>query len=144
MSRFLDVLNVSPLPDGLQWRLNAPLRYESDCAGLIEVPAGFVTDFASIPRIAWAILPPWGRYGAAAIAHDDRYWMQLCDRSVADAVLEEAMTLLGVEQQTVQQVYRAVRLFGQHAWDHNAQLRAQGYTRISSGGDLPPYAGIPT
>lgn len=144
MSKFLNALQVTPLPDGLQWRLNTALLYESDLAGgLIKVPAEFCTDFASIPRIVWAILPPWGRYGAAAIAHDWCYWQQNVTRDIADGVLREAMTLLGVDKATIDQVYTAVRLFGQHAWDQNTELRAAGYTRMSTGGDIPPYAGVP-
>jgi hypothetical protein len=143
MSRFLDVLNATPLPDGLQWRLNADFRYESP-RGLVAVPRNFVTDFASIPRIVWAILPPWGRYGAAAIIHDYLYWMQYTTRETADNTLREAMTLLGVDAGVITEVHTAVSAFGQGAWDHNAQLRASGYTRMSSGGDVPPYAGVPT
>ncbi len=144
MSQFHFVLSVSPLPDGMQWRLNERLRYTSTLlGGAIDVPPLFVTDFASIPRIAWSILPPWGLYGSAAIVHDWLYWTQPCSRDMADDVLREAMTLLGVETGVIDQIHQAVHLFGQHAWDHNAYLRAHGYTRTSSGGDVPPYAGVP-
>lgn len=36
------------------------------------VPAGFVTDFASVPRVAVWLVPRFGRYTKAAIVHD---WM---------------------------------------------------------------------
>lgn len=35
-----------------------------------RVPAGFISDGATVPRIAWAIFPPVGRYLTAAIIHD--------------------------------------------------------------------------
>jgi hypothetical protein len=40
----------------------------------IEVPSGYRTDFASIPRFFWRIFPPDGPYRDAAVVHD---W--LCD-----------------------------------------------------------------
>src|SRR5262245_55189884 len=42
----------------------------------VTVPVGFVTDFASIPRIFWSALPPDGRYTYPAIVHDYLYWTQ--------------------------------------------------------------------
>jgi hypothetical protein len=36
----------------------------------IIVPEFFDTDLASVPRILWAIYPPFGRYMTAAIVHD--------------------------------------------------------------------------
>ncbi|MEA3643218.1 MAG: DUF1353 domain-containing protein [Lamprobacter sp.] len=67
----------------------------------ITVPAGYRTDFASIPRPmtrrVWPLLPPVGRSGKAAVIH---HW--LCDeqphsvdhRMAAD-IFNEAMTVLG-------------------------------------------------
>jgi len=37
---------------------------------LIEIPDGFETDLASVPRIFWAIVPPTGLYEDAAVLHD--------------------------------------------------------------------------
>ncbi|MEM9213525.1 MAG: DUF1353 domain-containing protein [Cyanobacteria bacterium P01_F01_bin.150] len=37
---------------------------------VISVPAGFQTDFASVPCVFWPILPPVGRYSKAAVIHD--------------------------------------------------------------------------
>jgi hypothetical protein len=61
MSSFTTRLELSPLDDGRRWELLAPFEYHVGCEGsgiVIVVPAGFVTDFASIPRFLWAILPP--------------------------------------------------------------------------------------
>jgi hypothetical protein len=41
---------------------------------IIKVPVGFVTDFASIPRAFWSILPPIDNYAKAAVIHDWLYW----------------------------------------------------------------------
>ncbi|MBU4200961.1 MAG: DUF1353 domain-containing protein [Verrucomicrobia bacterium] len=72
MSRFTEILTVSPLPNGRSWVLRKPFGYDvghEDSGETIEVPAGFTTDFASIPRFLWSILPCWGKYGNA---HGDR------------------------------------------------------------------------
>ncbi len=142
MSQFKTMMVVAPMPDGVQWALQAPLVYESDLGGEYTVPAGFVTDLASIPKVLWAILPPWSRYGPAAVVHDWLYWSGV-PRATCDGVLREAMILLGVDQATVNQIYGAVSAFGQAAWDRNAELRKSGYTRMAGTGSQPPYAQIP-
>src|SRR5215216_1525948 len=53
----------------------------------VSVPEGFVTDFASIPRIFWSALRPDGLYTYPAIVHDYLYWEQNVPKDVADSVL---------------------------------------------------------
>ena len=36
----------------------------------VNVPAGYLTDGASVPRVLWGVIPPWGKYGQAAVMHD--------------------------------------------------------------------------
>ena len=36
----------------------------------IVVPYNFKTDLASIPRVFWALFPPFGKYIRASIVHD--------------------------------------------------------------------------
>jgi hypothetical protein len=141
MLRFLDELNVTPLGDGSNWRVNRRFRFWSATLNrMVEVPDHFIVDFASTPRALWAVYPPWGRYGAAAVLHDWLYWSQECTRAEADLVLREAMDTLGVEPGDVTAIYDGVHLFGQGAWDHNAALKANGYTRMASNDPNPPYA----
>lgn len=46
-------------------------RLEHDVTvGTYAVPAGFVTDGASVPRWLWSVFPPVGRYFVAACLHD--------------------------------------------------------------------------
>src|SRR5438046_8797712 len=42
----------------------------------VDVAIGFQTDFATVPRPLWIVLPKWGRYGNAAVLHDWLYWKQ--------------------------------------------------------------------
>ena len=77
------------------WVLMAPLVYYTvDWA--IEVPSGFLTDLASIPRVFWPLVPVNGRHRAAAILHDYLYVTQPCTRAEADALFLEAMHAGGV------------------------------------------------
>lgn len=56
------------------WELVEPFEATSIYnAGIINIPMGFQTDLASIPRILWAFLPPFGRYSQAAVVHDFLY-----------------------------------------------------------------------
>ena len=109
------------------WRLGAPLRYYSDLfSAILEVPSGFETDFASIPRAFHWLLPKNGDYDAAAVLHDWLYETGIYHKDTADKIFLEAMTCLGVEPWKRQAMYRAVVMFGFKAWnDHRNSERVQ-------------------
>lgn len=96
----------------------------------VEVPAGFVTDFASIPQSFWSELRPDGDYAYAAVIHDYLYWTQAGKRDVADQILDFGMQDLKVDRVIRAAIYRAVRLFGGLAWRQNARLKTHGERRI--------------
>ena len=63
MSEFTDSLLVSPLADGKTWVIRQKFTYyvwEVDGDEKIVVPVGFQTDFASVPRLFWTLVPRWG------------------------------------------------------------------------------------
>lgn len=95
----------------------------------VSAPKGFVTDFASVPRIFWAALPRDGLYTYPAILHDYLYWEQPVSRKEADAVLDYAMDDFKVPAATRRTVYAAVRAGGGSAWDDNAKRKAAGEKR---------------
>lgn len=72
MSKFLSDLNVRCIDDG-KWVLDSPLRYQSDILGLIEVPAGFETDFASVPRVPFVYMAFGDRAHRESVLHDYLY-----------------------------------------------------------------------
>lgn len=98
--------------------------------GAVIVPTGFVTDFASIPRLFWAVLAPDDDYMLAAVVHDWLYWQQDLSREQADLALRSGMEELRIESWKTAAIYRAVRLFGQAAWDANAELKTAGERRV--------------
>lgn len=120
MSSFTTPLRVEALDDGERWKILEPFVYELGEKGSgkeIRIPVGFVTDFASIPKVFWSVVgAPWGTYGKAAVLHDYLYATQPCPRARADEIFLEAMSVLGVDEDLRQSIYSAVRLGGAAAW----------------------------
>ena len=127
---------VRQFADGRQWQLWEPLKFEfGQAKSAIEVPAGFVTDFASIPQSFWNVLPPHGRYSSAAVLHDYLYWVQPCSKDEADLAFLHAMQEQDVPYATRMAVYAGVRTpLSQAAWDRNAEERKAGRVRV-----VPPH-----
>lgn len=116
-SQFLTPLKVELVDQrkGL-WRLTAPLVFWSGFFGQeIEVPAGFVTDFASVPRIPVAYLLAGGDFQAPATLHDYLYRSGIVTRAIADGMLSEACVVSGVPTWRTFIAWLGVRLFG---WAH--------------------------
>jgi hypothetical protein len=126
LSRFKDPVYFLTTPIG--WKPNDGIQTAPPEA--VEVPVGFVTDFASIPRVFWSLLRPDGIYTYPAIIHDYLYWSQTRPRKVADAVFRLSMEDFKVDRATSFVIYRAVRAAGWSAWSSNAKLKAQGESRI--------------
>ncbi len=61
--------------DRRNWKLIEDLTYEEEGHDDLTVPADTVTDFASVPRPFWWLVPRSGRHTRAAVLHD---W--LCER----------------------------------------------------------------
>jgi hypothetical protein len=127
---FQTILIVSPFADGTYWYLRADLRWLAASGEQYVVPRGFVTDFASIPRPLWWLLPKWAKYGNAAIVHDFCYWDQTNDRKTADQAIAEGMKDLGVCWLTRKTIYVFLRLGGAFAWRKNRRHKAAGKIRV--------------
>lgn len=117
---FLNPLKVEYI-DGRRWRLTSPLTYTRSHLDQIKVPSGFCTDFASVPRFFWRLLPPAGAgpgaaYGMAAVIHDFLYATGLRPRAECDKIFREAMATEGVTGWRRWAMYLAVRSFGWLPW----------------------------
>ncbi|HWT40132.1 MAG TPA: DUF1353 domain-containing protein [Dongiaceae bacterium] len=106
------------------WRIMNTFRFYphiEDKSTYVEIPEGFLSDGATVPRPFWWLLPAWGSYGQAAITHD-----YLCEtgrmvisgvpttlqtRAEADKIFKEAMLALGVPTWKKNVMYLAVRTF---------------------------------
>jgi len=96
----------------------------------VKVRTGFMTDFASIPRLLWIFLPRWGKYGNAAVVHDWLYWTQKRPRKDADGIMLEGMAVLKVPAWQKYSIYIAVRAFGWLAWKRNQWDIEAGFKRV--------------
>ena len=83
---------------------------------VIKVPIGFITDFASIPKIFWSIIGPNGTHGKAAVLHDYCYATACYGKFKSDCIFLEAMKVLNVPLIDRVTLFTAVVLFGWGAW----------------------------
>ncbi len=114
MSQFITPADLRMLDD-YRWQLLAAFSHNVGAcpsAQVITVPAGTVTDLASVPRVLWAIFPPHGRYAKAAIVHDYLYEQGIGCKAFADRVFLEAMGVLGVPMWRRKLMYWAIKFFG--------------------------------
>lgn len=127
MSRFLSptVLRVlrGQFRSGRQlYALEYSVHYESDIlGGDVVVPAGYVTDLASVPKMPLAWLMAGGTGAEAAVIHDWLYTTHSFDdqpitRKTADAVFREAITASEDTNAPAGLMWLAVRIGGGGAW----------------------------
>lgn len=120
-SEFITPLIVQQLKDD-SWEITSTLKYRSNILGeVISIPVGFVTDFASVPRIPIAYLLAGNTAHEAAVVHDFLYQTQSTTRLIADQVLLEAMDATGIPEWRQLGIYYAVRAFGWIAWKHGPE-----------------------
>jgi hypothetical protein len=104
--------------DGRVWRVVGDFFFHSpapDVFPSIGVPAGFETNFASIPRAFWSVLSPTHAHIARiAVIHDRFYhapWIPIT-RAQADDALRAGMQALGASWWQRTTCFRMVRWFG--------------------------------
>lgn len=117
-------LLILPQPD--LWALRAPLRWAAPDLTL-TIPAGFVTDLASIPHLLRNLLDVDGRSRCPAILHDWLYTCQRTTRAFADQQLRKALVAYGETQATAAVYWAGVRIGGWRPWDE--RLRRGGGIR---------------
>ena len=126
-------LNLGRFADAIYF-LRAPANWApnpgQEALPKVDVPIGFVTDFASIPRIFWTALPKDDVYTYPAIIHDYLYWEQPITRENADKVLLHSMDDFKVAAWARDAIYAGVRAGGASAWNDNASRKAAGERRI--------------
>lgn len=128
---FMSALVLREAPERDMWILAEPLVWVAakrtswrDTAPGFTVPAGFMTDLASIPRVARNLpaFDPNGVSRKAAVGHDWKYWLQSGTKDEADLFLREAMLAEGCTYLEADAFYAAVKWFGQSSWDDATKL----------------------
>lgn len=121
-SRFLTSLKLLDI-DGSKMQLTEPLYFYWGREPMtIMVPAGVISDFASVPRIFWPIIPRSGKWNKAAVLHDAGYRNELVwpasgkrlkfSRETYDHMFLDALRAENVSFWRRAVLYLAVRLFG--------------------------------
>lgn len=122
--------------DGRRWRLLENFTYIDDRDSeadrcFVDVPGGFVTDFASVPRGLWNLAPP-DEFAKPAVIHDWLYFkgsvvssegdVEPITRMHADAIFRRALADTGVGKMRRWILWSAVRTGGGSRWQ---RYRAQ-------------------
>lgn len=123
---FVTELAVSPLASGRKWKLLRAFTFHIGSKTgeeKITVPAGFITDFASVPKIFLPLLPFWAKYSKSPILHDwlyQNFGLGIYTRKECDQIFLESMLvdwrhhLTGVILAMTE--YYGVRAFGWLSW----------------------------
>ena len=118
---FIGELVIKPV-QGKKWELVESLHFRIDEDTFIDIPKGFITDLASIPRVLTPFFPVHGLHTRAAVMHD---WLYAnkgdvasgpYTRKQADELFLIGMRALGVGQFKSWMMYKAVRLGGWLIW----------------------------
>lgn len=121
MINFPDQPDIRPISDG-SYRLMDNYRYQDEKIS-VTVPMNFEHDGASVPRLAWAFMPPDGLHRAAALIHD---WLYVCKgrqdhrtftRAEADWIFYQILRKSGVNIFQARTAYYAVRAGGWTYWN---------------------------
>lgn len=140
MSRFLtplDARKLAPGPNGRgTYKLLAPLVYQSDLLGkTLAIPFGFVTDYASVPRLPLMFMVAGDTAHEAAVVHDWLYTVHAIDgreidRDLADAVFREAVEAVEGSRILASVMWAGVRLGGGSSWDAEGRVQPEHVRQI--------------
>ena len=106
------------LPDGRKMKLLKRLTYAAKNGVKWVAPKGAIIDGASIPQLLWSLSgsPYCGKYRRASVLHDVYCQTRKCSTDHTHRMFYEAMLDDGVDQETAEQMYFAVKNFGPN-WD---------------------------
>lgn len=117
--KFIGKFITEDLPGGEDvWKVSLPFSF-IDSKGIRHgVPAGFISDGASIPRVLWPVVghPRDTDIGQAAALHDLQYRYATVSRKRADEIICEGMECLGASWAKRKAVYAGLRMGGWVAW----------------------------
>lgn len=131
---FVSDLRLEALFEPGEWALTAPLIWQEK--GLrIQVPAGFVTDLASIPATLRGVLSITGISRRGAVLHDYAYCAQKMSRPDADDLLRRALLADGMRSATARLYWLGVRAGGGSHWSDR-----EGGSGLQVGDFISPVA----
>ncbi len=108
-----DILLLRPIPEEKRYLVATTVVYEVG-EWLVEVPEGFKTDGASVPRFFWRIVgtPFEPDFIGPAVAHDYAYKNKIGTRRAADRAFRLLLDRTGVSRWRQWAMWLAVRVIG--------------------------------
>lgn len=119
MAKFLTTLKIENLDADNRWRTIAPLVFESDLIGRVEVKAGFCTDLATVYRVPIVYWLWGGRAHHESVIHDYLFRIGAvpnCSWEKANEVFLEAMTVRNKSPLVRYPMYWGVCIGSRHLW----------------------------
>ena len=110
-----------------EWVVLTTLRYTSISGRTYGIPAGFITDLASIPALLRPLFNPNDNGRKAAVLHDARYCIKAGTRKEADDLFLEALERCGVGFLRRWAMYSGVRAGGWLYWNKRRGLTAEDF-----------------
>mgnify|MGYP003494080227 CR=1 FL=1 len=110
-----------------EWVVLNPLIYTALSGRTYGVPAGFITDLASIPALLRPLFNPNDSGRKAAVLHDSRYCIKSGTRKEADDLFLEALERCGVGFARRWAMYLGVRAGGWLYWNKRRGLTADDF-----------------
>ena len=132
----LDTEQIGPR----KFKMRKPLRYTSSTGEIIDIPAGFVTDYYTLPEISDRVLPgisqELNKDPRPAVLHDYLYHTGMINgkrikKMQADALLYDAMSSQKLEDKLKNIVRFGVQMGGSPAW-YAYRARDLGYRANNS------------
>jgi len=111
MVTFLTQLRVEVIND-ITFQLTSDFYVMLECIEEVVIPEGFVTDFASVPRLPIVYLAVGNKGHKAAVLHDWLYQTGKYSRANCDSYFYHALREAGVSYFHAWAMYTAVRLAG--------------------------------
>jgi len=104
--------------DPYDWEIHQEISVVLSNDVIMEIPIGYVTDFASVPRWLWSLISPQGvGTNLASIIHDFIYTEHNYSRKFADKEFLAWLNFLEPNHKIRNKLmYRAVRAFGKSRW----------------------------
>lgn len=116
--RFVGELETKLLADTAEglYQLLVPLSYVDQGGEVFTAPAGFQTDFCSVPRVPLAYMILGNRARKAGTIHDWLYTAKPVNRKRADELLREMVQVDGISKVEAWLFWAAVRIGGGSHW----------------------------
>lgn len=113
-----------------EWLVLNPLIYESLSGRTYGIPAGFITDLASIPKVMRPVFNPNDESRKPAVLHDLRYCLKQGTRKEADDLFLEALGRSGVGFARRWSMWMGVRAGGWVYWNKRNGVTEADFSSI--------------